>query len=260
MTFQELILALEKLLGGARVPRSFSRTTPRSARGRSTRTRSCAPSVPSPGTSRTSSRARDGPPTADTATTRTGCSSSISYQVILKPAPLDIQQLYIDSLLALGTDPNRARHPVRRGRLGVADARRVGPRLAGLARRARDQPVHLLPAGRRRRLQADQRRAHLRARAHRDVPAGRRRRLRLEYADGHVKLRRVFKRAEWEWSTYNFEARRRGPPALTALRQIREGGDCRRLIGVEREEGKGGALLYEGDERGSAEAARAARL
>ncbi|CAA9523316.1 MAG: Glycyl-tRNA synthetase alpha chain, partial [uncultured Sphingomonadaceae bacterium] len=28
----------------------------------------------------------------------------------------------------------RARHPLRRGRLGVADARRVGPRLGGLVR------------------------------------------------------------------------------------------------------------------------------
>ena len=71
------------------------------------------------------------------------------FQVILKPSPLDIQDLYLESLGALGTRPGAPRHPLRRGRLGVADARRLGARLAGVARRARDQPVHLLPAGRR---------------------------------------------------------------------------------------------------------------
>ena len=40
-----------------------------------------------------------------------------------------------------------ARHPVRGGQLGVADARRLGHRLAGDARRPGDHPVHLLPAG-----------------------------------------------------------------------------------------------------------------
>ena len=47
--------------------------------------------------------------------------------------------------------PAAARHPVRGRQLGVADARRVGHRLAGDARRARDHAVHLLPAGRRHR-------------------------------------------------------------------------------------------------------------
>ena len=57
------------------------------------------------------------------------------FQVGLKPSPLDVQDLYLESLRALGIDPARARHPLRRGRLGVADARRVGPRLGGLVRR-----------------------------------------------------------------------------------------------------------------------------
>ena len=53
--------------------------------------------------------------------------------------------------------PARARHPLRRGRLGEPDARRLGPRLGGLVRRHGDHPVHLLPAGRRLRLPAGRR-------------------------------------------------------------------------------------------------------
>ena len=45
----------------------------------------------------------------------------------------------------------RARRPLRRGRLGVADARRVGARLGGVARRHGGHAVHVLPAGRRHR-------------------------------------------------------------------------------------------------------------
>ena len=73
--------------------------------------------------------------------------------------------------------PEEQRRPLRRGRLGEPDARRVGPRLGGLAERHGGDPVHLLPAGRRHRLQADHRRDHLRPRAPGDVPAGRRQRL-----------------------------------------------------------------------------------
>ena len=100
------------------------------------------------------------------------------YQVVMKPSPHDIQDLYLGSLDALGIDPARERHPLRRGRLGVADARRVGPRLGSVAERHGSHAVHLLPAGRRPRLQAGAGRAHLRARAARDVPAGQGQRLR----------------------------------------------------------------------------------
>ena len=37
--------------------------------------------------------------------------------------------------------PPEARHPARRGRLGTADARRLGPRLGGLVRRDGGDPV-----------------------------------------------------------------------------------------------------------------------
>ena len=63
-----------------------------------------------------------------------------------------------------------ARHPLRRGRLGEPDARRLGPRLGSLVRRHGDHPVHLLPAGRRHRGRPGGGRDHLRARAARHVP------------------------------------------------------------------------------------------
>src|SRR5918993_4987022 len=42
-----------------------------------------------------------------------------------------------------------ARHPLRRGRLGKPDARRVGTWLGSLVRRDGSHPVHVFPAGRR---------------------------------------------------------------------------------------------------------------
>ena len=71
------------------------------------------------------------------------------YQVIIKPSPPDLQDLYLGSLAAIGIDAGAARHPLRRGRLGEPDARRLGPRLGGLVRRDGGEPVHLFPAGRR---------------------------------------------------------------------------------------------------------------
>ena len=73
-----------------------------------------------------------------------------------------------------------ARHPLCRGRLGKPDARRLGARLGMLVRRHGSVAVHLLPAGRGRRMLAGLGRTHLRAGAARDVCAGRRPRLRSQ--------------------------------------------------------------------------------
>ncbi len=70
------------------------------------------------------------------------------------PAPGDPQARAGQRAGALPGQPGRARHrrgrarrAVRRGQLGLAGARRLGPGLGGLARRPGDHPVHLLPAG-----------------------------------------------------------------------------------------------------------------
>ena len=102
------------------------------------------------------------------------------FQVILKPSPPDLQELYLKSLAAIGIDSASARHPLCRGRLGKPDARRLGAGLGMLVRRHGSVAVHLLPAGRGRRMRAGRRRTHLRARAAGDVCAGRRPRLRSQ--------------------------------------------------------------------------------
>ena len=99
------------------------------------------------------------------------------FQVILKPSPR--RPAGALSEIALG-DRHRseaARHPLRRGRLGKPDARRLGARLGMLVRRHGSVAVHLFPAGRRLRVRAGVGRTHLRARAAGDVCAGRRERL-----------------------------------------------------------------------------------
>jgi glycyl-tRNA synthetase alpha chain len=127
------------------------------------------------------------------------------YQVVLKPAPANILELYLGSLEALGFD------------LKANDVRFVeddwenptlgclGPGLGGLAQRHGGDAVHLLPAGRRHRLQADHRRDHLRPGAAGDVPAGRGQRLRPDSGPTRSSYGDVYHQNEVEQSTYNFE-------------------------------------------------------
>jgi glycyl-tRNA synthetase alpha chain len=126
------------------------------------------------------------------------------YQVVLKPAPSDILELYLGSLRSAGLRPEEQRRALRRGRLGEPDARRLGPGLGGLAQRHGSDAVHLLPAGRRHRLPAHHRRDHLRPGAPGDVPAGRGQRLRPQWTD-KLSYRDVYQQNEVEQSTYNFE-------------------------------------------------------
>ena len=107
------------------------------------------------------------------------------FQVILKPSPDDVQQLYLESLEAVRHQSAAARHSLRRGQLGVADARRVGNRLAGPVRRPGDHAVHVFSAVRRPRTRPDFGRADLRSRANRGVSAGRRQRLRRALVEQH---------------------------------------------------------------------------
>ena len=119
-----------------------------------------------------------------------------------------------------------ARHPLRRGRLGEPDARRLGARLGSLVRRHGDHPVHLLPAGRRHRGRPGGGRDHLRARAARHVPVRQEDGLRaaVQLADSDVPLLYgdVFLQNEQEQSAYNFEHRRHRH-AVPPLRRRGEG-------------------------------------
>ena len=113
-----------------------------------------------------------------------------------------------------GLRPEGQRHPLRRGRLGEPDARRLGPGLGGLAERHGGDAVHLLPAGRRHRLQADHRRDHLRPGAPGDVPAGRGQRLRPA-VDRRPELRRRLPPERGRAEHLQLRAQRRRVPART---------------------------------------------
>ena len=103
------------------------------------------------------------------------------YQVILKPSPENLQELYLDSLKRDRRRHGAARRALRRGRLGEPDARRLGPRVGVLVRRHGSVAVHLFSAGRGLRMRAGLGRADLRPRAARDVCAGRRQHLRHQF-------------------------------------------------------------------------------
>ena len=166
------------------------------------------------------------------------------YQVILKPSPLDIQQLYLDSLVALGTDPSQ--HDIRFieddwesptlgawglgwqvwidgleisqftyfQQVGGLDCKPISGELTyGLERIA----MYLQDVD--------------------DVYA-------LEYAHG-VKYGEIFKRAEWEWSTYNFE---KADVELHLAQFDRYEEQCLRLLGAADKKGKGGKLEYESED------------
>ena len=89
----------------------------------------------------------------------------------------------------------------------------MGPRLGGLAERNGGDAIHVLPAGRRTRLQSDHRRNHLRPRTSVDVPAGQGERVRPGLGDdvsqrrasGTLTYGDVYHQNEVEQSTYNFE-------------------------------------------------------
>jgi glycyl-tRNA synthetase alpha chain len=126
------------------------------------------------------------------------------FQVILKPSPLDIQDLYLESLRAIGTKPEE--HDVR-----FIEDDWESPTLGAwglgwqvwldgleISQFTYFQQVAGSTAGR-------SGRADVRARADRDVPAGRRQHLRHVWWSKDVRYGEICKRAEWEWSTYNFE-------------------------------------------------------
>ena len=66
----------------------------------------------------------------------------------------------------------------------------------------------------------------------------------LEYAPG-TRYGELFKRSEWEWSTYNFE---KADVALHFSLFDQYEAQCRQLVGVSEKKGKGGKLVWEVDD------------
>ncbi len=168
----------------------------------------CVRSARSAGTPLTCSP-RAGRRTAAMARTRTACSTTYQFQVILKPSPMDIQDLYLKSLAAIGVDA--ALHDIR-----FVEDDWESPTLGawGLGWECwcdgmEVSQFHLLPAGRGRRMRAGRGRTHLRHRAARDVCAGVDRVYDLNFNGprrcGQSHLCDVFLHAEQEYSRHNFE-------------------------------------------------------
>ncbi len=162
------------------------------------------------------------------------------YQVILKPSPPNIQELYLESLRALGTDP--AKHDIRFleddwesptlgawglgwqvwldgleisqftyfQQVGGLDCRPVSGELTyGLERIA----MYLQDID--------------------DV-------YQLDWSED-IKYGELCKRAEWEWSSYNFE---RADPEMHFSLFDRYEAQCFALLGLSLERGKGNALVF----------------
>jgi glycyl-tRNA synthetase alpha chain len=162
------------------------------------------------------------------------------YQVILKPSPMDIQELYLDSLRALGTDPSR--HDIRfieddwesptLGAWGLGwqvwldgleisqftyfqqcggiDCKPISGELTyGLERIA----MYLQDVD--------------------DV-------FELEWTPG-IRYGDLYKRAEWEWSTYNFEQADVELQKELFEKYERQVGA---LLGLSDKKGKGGSLIF----------------
>ncbi|MFO0729789.1 MAG: glycine--tRNA ligase subunit alpha [Nitrospiraceae bacterium] len=122
------------------------------------------------------------------------------YQVVLKPAPADIQQLYLDSLKELGIDPKR--HDIRFVQDDwESDARRLGPGLGSPARRDGNHSVHVLPGNSAHTAQPDHRRNH-RGQTHR---YGLYQVDNTDLTTNGVTYGDVHHRTEVEFSRYNFE-------------------------------------------------------
>jgi glycyl-tRNA synthetase alpha chain len=163
------------------------------------------------------------------------------FQVILKPSPLDIQQLYLDSLVAIGTDPSK--HDIRFieddwesptlgawglgwqvwldgleisqftyfQQVGGIDCKPISGELTyGLERIA----MYLQDVD--------------------DV-------FQLQYAPG-ITYGEIFRRAEWEWSTYNFE---RADVAMHFTLFDQYEAQCVQLLGLSPAKNKSGRLEFE---------------
>jgi glycyl-tRNA synthetase alpha chain len=163
------------------------------------------------------------------------------FQVILKPSPLDIQQLYVDSLIALGTDPDR--HDIRfleddwesptLGAWGLGwQVWLDGLEISQFTYFQQAGGIDCKPISGELTYGLERIAMYLQNKD--DV-------YEIEYAHG-IKYGELFKRAEWEWSTYNFE---KADTKLHFELFDRYEQQCRALLGLSEKKGKGGQNVFE---------------
>ena len=165
------------------------------------------------------------------------------FQVILKPAPLQIQELYLDSLRALGTDPNK--HDIRfieddwesptLGAWGLGWQVWIdGLEISQFTYFQQVGGIDCKPIPGE--LTYGVERIAMYLQDVNDVYD-------LEWSHG-VKYGEVCKRQEWEWSTYNFE---RADVQLHLDTFDRYEEQCHKLLGLSAQKAKGGGLTFESD-------------
>ena len=165
------------------------------------------------------------------------------FQVILKPAPLQIQELYLDSLRALGTDPNK--HDIRfieddwesptLGAWGLGWQVWIdGLEISQFTYFQQVGGIDCKPISGE--LTYGVERIAMYLQDVNDVYD-------LEWSHG-VKYGEVCKRQEWEWSTYNFE---RADVQLHLDLFDRYEEQCHKLLGLSSQKAKGGGLTFESD-------------
>ncbi|MEM6956955.1 MAG: glycine--tRNA ligase subunit alpha [Myxococcota bacterium] len=162
------------------------------------------------------------------------------FQVILKPSPIDIQDLYLESLRAIGTDPMA--HDIRfveddwesptLGAWGLGwQVWLDGLEISQFTYFQQCGGIECKPVSGE--LTYGLERIAMYLQDVDDVYD-------LAYSKD-VRYGDVYKRAEWEWSSYNFEA---ADAAGQSTLFDRYEADCRRLLGLSEEKGKGGALVW----------------
>ncbi len=162
------------------------------------------------------------------------------YQVILKPSPLEIQELYVESLRALGTDPKK--HDIRfieddwesptLGAWGLGwQVWLDGLEISQFTYFQQCGGIDCTPVSGE--LTYGLERIAMYLQDVDDVYA-------LQY-DERVRYGELQKRAEWEWSTYNFE--RADVSMHLSLFDAYEA-QCRSLLGLTQEKTKSGELVF----------------
>ncbi|MBK8169153.1 MAG: glycine--tRNA ligase subunit alpha [Sandaracinaceae bacterium] len=162
------------------------------------------------------------------------------FQVILKPSPLEIQELYLDSLRALGTDPNK--HDIRfveddwesptLGAWGLGwQVWLDGQEISQFTYFQQCGGIDCKPISGELTYGVERIAMYLQ-----DVDNM----FDMEWANG-IRYGEITKRSEWEWSTYNFE---RADVALHLSLFDSYETQCKALLGLSDERAKGGGLIF----------------